>query len=238
MTSHAAVVARGMGKCCVSGAGGVKVDYKARTMNIDGITYKEGDWISLNGSTGEVYADKIPTIDPELSGDFGELMDLCDKHTKMLVRTNADTPKDAEVARNFGAQGIGLTRTEHMFFEGDRIKAIREMILSKDLEGRTGALAKILPYQREDFEGIFEANERTSLSRFVSWILLCMNSYLTNLKTRQKWLKKWALRLKKSKQRSNLLKNSTPCWDIVVAVWVTPIRKLPKCRLARSSKPR
>jgi len=157
MTSHAAVVARGMGKCCVSGAGGVKVNYKARTMNIDGVTYKEGDWISLNGSTGEVYSDKVPTIDPELSGDFGELMDLCDKHTKMLVRTNADTPKDAQVARNFGAQGIGLTRTEHMFFEGDRIKAIREMILSKDLEGRTGALAKILPYQREDFEGIFEA---------------------------------------------------------------------------------
>jgi pyruvate, orthophosphate dikinase len=157
MTSHAAVVARGMGKCCVSGAGGVKVDYKKRTMTIDGKTYEEGTWISLNGSTGEVYAEKIPTIDPELSGDFGELMDLCDKHTKMLVRTNADSPKDAKVARNFGAQGIGLTRTEHMFFEGDRIKAIREMILSEDVEGRKAALAKILPYQREDFEGIFEA---------------------------------------------------------------------------------
>lgn len=157
MTSHAAVVARGMGKCCVSGAGAVQVNYKARTMSIDGNQYKEGDWISLNGSTGEVYADKIPTIDPELSGDFGELMDLCDKHTKMLVRTNADTPHDAGVARNFGAQGIGLTRTEHMFFEGERIKAIREMILAEDVEGRKKALAKILPYQREDFEGIFEA---------------------------------------------------------------------------------
>ena len=157
MTSHAAVVARGMGKCCVSGAGAVQVNYKARTMKIDGVEYKEGDWISLNGSTGEVYSDKIPTIDPELSGDFGELMDLCDKYTKMLVRTNADTPHDAGVARNFGAQGIGLTRTEHMFFEGERIKAIREMILAEDVEGRKKALAKILPYQREDFEGIFEA---------------------------------------------------------------------------------
>ena len=157
MTSHAAVVARGMGKCCVSGAGGVQVNYKARTMKIGGNEYKEGDWISLNGSTGVVYSDKIPTIDPELSGDFGELMDLCDKHTKMLVRTNADTPHDAGVARNFGAQGIGLTRTEHMFFEGDRIKAIREMILAENVEGRKKALAKILPYQREDFEGIFEA---------------------------------------------------------------------------------
>jgi pyruvate,orthophosphate dikinase len=157
MTSHAAVVARGMGKCCVSGAGAVQVNYKARTMKIDGNDYKEGDWISLNGSTGEVYDDKVPTIDPELSGDFGELMDLCDKYTKMLVRTNADTPHDAGVARNFGAQGIGLTRTEHMFFEGERIKAIREMILAEDVEGRKKALAKILPYQRDDFEGIFEA---------------------------------------------------------------------------------
>ena len=157
MTSHAAVVARGMGKCCVSGAGGVKIDYKKRTMTIGGTLYKEGSWISLNGSTGEVYAEKIPTIDPELSGDFGELMTLCDKYTKMAVRTNADTPHDASVARGFGAQGIGLTRTEHMFFEGERIKAIREMILSEDIEGRKKALAKILPYQRKDFEGIFEA---------------------------------------------------------------------------------
>ena len=157
MTSHAAVVARGMGKCCVSGAGSVKIDYKKRTMTIDGTLYKEGTWISLNGSTGEVYAEKIPTIDPELSGDFGELMTLCDKYTKMAVRTNADTPHDASVARGFGAQGIGLTRTEHMFFEGERIKAIREMILSEDIEGRKKALAKILPYQRKDFEGIFEA---------------------------------------------------------------------------------
>ncbi|MCF7833591.1 MAG: pyruvate, phosphate dikinase [Candidatus Marinimicrobia bacterium] len=157
MTSHAAVVARGMGKCCVSGAGGIRIDYKKRTMHIGDTLYKEGDWISLNGSTGEVYAEKIATIDPELSGDFGELMDLCSKYTKMLVRTNADTPHDASVARAFGAQGIGLTRTEHMFFEGERIKAIREMILADDVEGRKKALAKIIPFQRKDFEGIFEA---------------------------------------------------------------------------------
>ncbi|HOD53524.1 MAG TPA: pyruvate, phosphate dikinase, partial [Candidatus Cloacimonadota bacterium] len=119
--------------------------------------FNEGDWISLNGSTGEVYEGKIDTQEAELSGDFAKLMAICDKHTRMHVRTNADTPKDARVARNFGAQGIGLCRTEHMFFEGDRIKAMREMILAEDLEGRKKALEKILPYQREDFEGIFEA---------------------------------------------------------------------------------
>jgi len=157
MTSHAAVVARGMGKCCVSGAGTVLIDYKAKTMIANGKTFNEGDWISLNGSTGEVYEGKIDTQEAELSGDFAKLMAICDKHTRMHVRTNADTPKDARVARNFGAQGIGLCRTEHMFFEGDRIKAMREMILAEDLEGRKKALEKILPYQREDFEGIFEA---------------------------------------------------------------------------------
>ena len=157
MTSHAAVVARGMGKCCVSGAGTVSINYKERTMTALGKVFKEGDWISLNGSTGEVYNGKIDTKDPELSGDFGKLMDICDKYTRMHVRTNADTPHDAQVARQFGAQGIGLCRTEHMFFEGDRIKAMREMILADDLEGRRVALDKILPLQREDFEGIFEA---------------------------------------------------------------------------------
>ena len=157
MTSHAAVVARGMGKCCVSGAGSLKIDYKARTMSVDGQVFKEGDWISLNGSTGEVYEGKIATMDPGLSGDFGKLMELADKHTRMSVRTNADTPKDAAVARNFGAKGIGLCRTEHMFFEGDRITAMREMILAGDEKGRRKALDKLLPIQRGDFEGIFEA---------------------------------------------------------------------------------
>ena len=157
MTSHAAVVARGMGKCCVSGAGEIRVDYHAKTVEMGGIKYNEGDWISLNGSTGEVYDGPVPTADPELGGDFGAIMNLAAKYTKTLVRTNADTPRDARQARSFGAQGIGLCRTEHMFFEGDRIKAVREMILASDEEGRRMALAKFLPMQRGDFEGIFEA---------------------------------------------------------------------------------
>ena len=157
MTSHAAVVARGMGKCCVSGAGGINVDYKTKTVEIDGTVYKEGDYISLNGSTGQVYAGEVPTKAAELSGDFKELMDLCDKYTKLQVRTNADTPHDAQVARAFGAKGIGLTRTEHMFFEDKKIVAMREMILADTVEGREKALAKLLPYQKADFKGILEA---------------------------------------------------------------------------------
>ena len=157
MTSHAAVVARGMGKCCVSGAGAIKLDYRARTMTIDGKTFNEGDWISLNGTTGIVYEGKVDTKDPELSGDFANVMELADKYRTINVRTNADSPHDSHVALKFGAEGIGLCRTEHMFFEGDRIKAMREMILSSDKAGREKALGKILPYQREDFEGILEA---------------------------------------------------------------------------------
>jgi len=157
MTSHAAVVARGMGKCCVSGAGEIKIDYKARTLEMSGKTYKEGDWISLNGSTGEVYDGQVPTVEADMSGDFAAIMNLAEKYTKVDVRTNADTPKDASVARKFGAKGIGLCRTEHMFFEGTRIKAMREMILAKDEDGRRHALDKLLPMQRSDFEGIFEA---------------------------------------------------------------------------------
>ncbi|MFO7844329.1 MAG: pyruvate, phosphate dikinase [Bacteroidales bacterium] len=157
MTSHAAVVARGMGKCCVSGAGTISINYKTRVMTIDGKEYKEGDWISLNGSTGEVYDGKIKTKNPDLSGDFGEIMDMADKFRTMDVRTNADTPNDAKTAYNFGAHGIGLCRTEHMFFEGSRIKAMREMILAENETDRRKALDKLLPYQREDFEGILEA---------------------------------------------------------------------------------
>ncbi len=157
MTSHAAVVARGMGKCCVSGAGGITVDLKSKTLEIEGVVYKEGDYISLNGSTGQVYAGQIPTTAAELSGDFKELMDLCDKYTELQVRTNADTPHDAQLARAFGAKGIGLTRTEHMFFEDKKIVAMREMILADTVEGREKALAKLLPYQKADFKGILEA---------------------------------------------------------------------------------
>ncbi|NOY49757.1 MAG: pyruvate, phosphate dikinase [Chlorobi bacterium] len=157
MTSHAAVVARGMGKCCVSGAGSIKVDYKARTLEMNGKVYKEGDNISLNGSTGEVYDGMIKTTEAELSGDFGDLMRLADKKAKLKVRTNADTPFDSKVARDFGAIGIGLCRTEHMFFGDDKIIAMREMILAEDEVGRREALDKLLPIQRKDFEGIFEA---------------------------------------------------------------------------------
>ena len=156
MTSHAAVVARGMGKCCVSGAGDLVIDYKNRTITVGTKTYKEGDWISLNGSTGVIYEGKVATKDAEVSGDFAKLMELADEFAHLKVRANADTPRDAKTAFRFGAQGIGLCRTEHMFFEGDRIKAVREMILADDEEGRRKALAKLLPMQRGDFEGLFE----------------------------------------------------------------------------------
>ena len=157
MTSHAAVVARGMGKCCVSGVGALKIDYKTKTILVDGVTLNEGDWISLNGSTGKIMNGKIATKEATLTPEFEKLLNLADSFASLKVRTNADTPHDAKVARNFGAQGIGLTRTEHMFFEGERIKAMREMILASDEAGRRKGLEKLLPMQREDFEGIFEA---------------------------------------------------------------------------------
>lgn len=156
MTSHAAVVARGMGKCCVSGCGDIKVDYPQNQFTTrGGQVVSEGDIITLDGSTGEVMLGKVPTVQPELTGDFNELMVWVDKYRRMNVRTNADTPHDSKVAREFGAEGIGLCRTEHMFFEGDRITAVREMILAADLEGRKAALSKILPMQKGDFLGIF-----------------------------------------------------------------------------------
>ncbi len=157
MTSHAAVVARGMGKCCVSGAGALSVDYVKKTVKIEDITLKEGDYISINGSTGQVLLGQVETKAAEISGDFAELMNLCSKYTRLVVRTNADTPHDAQVAREFGAVGIGLCRTEHMFFEGEKIKAMREMILANDKEGREKALEKLLPYQMKDFYGILKA---------------------------------------------------------------------------------
>jgi pyruvate,orthophosphate dikinase len=157
MTSHAAVVARGMGTPCVAGAGDLKVNYKEQCVVVGDTTIKEGDWVTLDGSTGEVFAGKLETKQPELSGDFGVFMEWVDEFRAMGVRTNADTPGDAKAAREFGAEGIGLCRTEHMFFEGDRIDAVREMILSDAEEDRRKALAKIEPYQQEDFEGIFRA---------------------------------------------------------------------------------
>ena len=157
MTSHAAVVARGMGKCCVSGAGEIKVDYKAKTVAMGGKVYHEGEWISINGSTGEVYDGLVSTVDADISGDFSAIMNLAEKYTKMKVYANADSPRDAKVARKFGAVGIGLCRSEHMFFEGERIKAMREMIIADSVERRKVALNKLLPLQRGDFEGMFKA---------------------------------------------------------------------------------
>ena len=175
MTSHAAVVARGMGKCCVSGAGMIHVDYKARTVEIDGVKYKEGDYISINGSTGEVYAGEVATKPAEVSGDFAKLMDLCDKYTKLVVRTNADTPHDAQVAANFGAVGIGLCRTEHMFFEKDKIKAMREMILADNTQDREKALEKLLPLQQKDFYGMLKCMDGKPVNISTRH---CMSSFL------------------------------------------------------------
>lgn len=158
-TSHAAVVARGMGKCCVAGCEAIKVNEDDKVFTVNGKEYKEGDYISLDGSTGKVYEGNIDTIEPELSGDFGTLMGWADEFRKLGVRTNADSPQDSRQAVKFGAEGIGLTRTEHMFFEGERIQAVREMIIAGSEEGRRKALAKLLPYQKEDFVGIFEAME-------------------------------------------------------------------------------
>ena len=157
MTSHAAVVARGMGKCCVSGVASIEVDYKNRQFVRDGSVVKEGDWISLDGSNGRVYLGKLEMQAAEVGGDFSDLMALADKYARLKVRTNADTPNDAKTARGFGAVGIGLCRTEHMFFEGDRITSMREMILADSEKGRRAALSKLLPMQREDFLGIFRA---------------------------------------------------------------------------------
>ena len=159
MTSHAAVVARGMGKCCITGAGGLIVDYKARTVTIDDKVLREGDYISINGSTGEIYEGEVETKAAEMDTDFCQLMELANRYSKLSVRTNADTPHDATTARAFGAVGIGLCRTEHMFFEDNKIKAMREMILATDTDGRRKALAKLLPIQTEDFKGIFRAME-------------------------------------------------------------------------------
>ncbi len=164
MTSHAAVVARGMGKCCVSGAGVIQIDYIHKTMKVGELLFEEGDWISLNGTTGQVFEGKIPTQEVTLSGDFSKLMKLSDKYARLKVRTNADTPEEARIAHHFGATGIGLCRTEHMFFQGERIKAVREMILAESEKGRRRALRKLLPFQRSDFEGLFEAMDGLSVT--------------------------------------------------------------------------
>jgi pyruvate,orthophosphate dikinase len=159
MTSHAAVVARGMGTCCVSGCGEIIVDYDAKTFTLGGKTIKEGDYISLDGTTGNIYGEAIPSAPASISGNFGRFMGWADKYRQLEVYTNADTPRDAKQGRKFGAEGIGLCRTEHMFFEETRIKAMREMIVAETTEEREKALAKIMPFQQGDFEGLYEAME-------------------------------------------------------------------------------
>ena len=164
MTSHAAVVARGMGTCCVAGAGEIRVNEEEKWFEVGGKRYNEGDWISIDGNTGYVYGEAIPTVDATVSGDFATLMEWADKYRALHVRTNADNPRDAKVAFNFGAEGVGLCRTEHMFFDADRIPAVREMIVSDNEEGRRKALAKLLPMQRADFIGIYKAMEGRSVT--------------------------------------------------------------------------
>ncbi|MDE2343181.1 MAG: pyruvate, phosphate dikinase, partial [Betaproteobacteria bacterium] len=159
MTSHAAVVARGMGRPCVAGAGGILVDYGAQTLAAGGVTLRAGDTITIDGSTGEVFAGMVKMVEPQLSGDFGTLMEWADAVRRLRVRANAETPLDAETARKFGAEGIGLSRTEHMFFDSERIGAVRQMIMAKDGAGRRAALAKLLPYQRQDFISLFRIME-------------------------------------------------------------------------------
>lgn len=197
MTSHAAVVARGMGKCCVSGAGAINVDYKARTVEIEGTLLKEGDYISINGSNGCVYAGEIQTEPAQLSGDFAELMDLCSKYSRLQVRTNADTPRNAQDARSFGAVGIGLCRTEHMFFDDEKIVAVREMILAEDAEGRKKHWRNCCPTRKLTLK---KSSKRWTdcPSTFVCSTRLCTNSYRTMQKVRKKWHRQWVLPLSTS----------------------------------------
>lgn len=236
MTSHAAVVARGMGKCCVSGAGDLVIDYKARTITVGNKTYKEGDWISLNGSTGVIYEGRVATKDAEVSGDFAKLMELADEFAHLKVRANADTPRDAKTAFRFGAQGIGLCRTEHMFFEGDRIKAVREMILADDEAGRRKALAKLLPMQRGDFEGLFEA--MNGLPVTVRLLDPPLHEFVPHFEKEQREMaEEMGFLTKRSRIRLMLLLRRTRCWVTVDAVWATPIPRSPRCRPVQSSRP-
>ena len=183
MTSHAAVVARGMGTCCVSGCGEINIDEAKKVFTLGGKTFHEGDWISLDGSTGNIYGEAIPTVDASVTGDFGRLMAWADKYRALQVRTNADTPKDARQARSFGAEGIGLCRTEHMFFEADRIMAMREMIVSDTVEKREKALAKLLPMQQGDFEALYEALEGTPVT--IRFLDRSLPKFFNHLNTKQ-----------------------------------------------------
>jgi pyruvate,orthophosphate dikinase len=228
MTSHAAVVARGMGRPCVSGAGAVSIDRATRTLRIGTTELKEGDSITLDGATGQVMLGIVPTVEPELAGDFGTLMVWADKLRRMKVRTNAETPDDCRMARQFGAEGIGLCRTEHMFFEASRISLVRQMILADDEAGRRRALEQLLPEQRADFTAIFE-------------VMAGLPCTIRLLDPPTKTSPTWPMRpgwgsTTSSAGRASCM-NSTRCWAIVAVVSGSPSLKSTRCRRGRSLKP-
>jgi pyruvate,orthophosphate dikinase len=222
MTSHAAVVARGMGECCVAGAGEIAIDYAAETFTVAGKILKAGDAISLNGSIGVVYRGEIPTVEPELSGDFGTLLEWADKIRRLGVRANADTPHDAATAVKFGAEGIGLCRTEHMFFEGERIAAVREMILAEGEAGRRTALEKLLPMQRGDFEGIFRAMEGRPVT--VRLLDPPLHEFLPHDEEGQEEVAK----------AMGVSVEPIRCSATAAVDWASPIRRSPRCKYGRS----
>ena len=210
MTSHAAVVARGMGKCCVAGVGAAKIDEVNKTLTVGDTVLKEGDWVTLNGTTGELIVGKLDLVDVEVTGYFGELMAWAEEFRAIGIRTNAETPPDAEVAKNVGAEGIGLCRTEHMFFEGDRIKAVRQMILAKDKEGREAALAKLLPYQKGDFKAIFEVMDGMPVT--IRLLDPPLHEFLPHEDAQIKDLaEEMVSALTNSSRQSAVLAKSTPC---------------------------
>ncbi len=236
MTSHAAVVARGMGKPCVSGAGALRVDYLNGTLTVGGKIYKKGDIITVDGSTGQVLAGRVPMTEPELSGEFGILMSWANSVRKLGVRANADTPADAQIAIKFGAEGIGLCRTEHMFFDADRIRAVREMILADDEKSRRAALAKLLPMQRADFMELFEIMQGLPVT--IRLLDPPLHEFLPHT---EEEIAEVAQAMNADPQSSPIARanctNSTRCSASAVADWRSSIRRSPRCRRARSSRP-
>ncbi len=235
MTSHAAVVARGMGKPCVSGAGSLRVDYRNGVMLAAGQTFKKGDVVTVDGGTGQVLKGAVSMLQPELSGDFGRLMEWADRTRRMKVRANAETPADARTARSFGAEGIGLCRTEHMFFDGSRIVAMREMILSDNEEGRRTALAKLLPMQRSDFIELFEIMKGLPVT--IRLLDPPLHEFLPHTDEEAAEVARSMVSMQQScVSAPTPCMNSTRCWAIAAAVWLYPIRKSRKCRRGRFSK--
>ena len=235
MTSHAAVVARGMGKACICGAGDLQISYSERTVTVHGRTLKEGDWITIDGAAGVVMLGQVPTVDPVLSGDFATLMDWADKKRRLKVRTNAETPLDARAALGFGAQGIGLCRTEHMFFQEDRILAMREMILSSDVEGRKAALAKIAPMQRDDFVELFEIMKGLPVT--IRLLDPPLHEFLPHGGTEDEAVAAaTGVDIKIVKRRVAELREANPMLGLAAAASASSIPRSTRCRRARSSR--